>query len=182
MNYVRITRSQRYNWVNGVRSVERNAERPRSLWGLQANPIPRPRRAPEEIEAARRLREERAEARRVAVARRVLAEREDEVREVARQLAAVEIAHAERVAAEHQSAVNAAHAVMENLRAVIREAELREAAIREIAEQQIGARPQMLDQACMANPFPAEDGDVFLAIPEPVQVAGYEMNGIQMDG
>lgn len=189
MNYVRITRGKRYNWVNGVRSIELNAERLQSLWNLPTNPIERARRTPEEIEAARRLREERAENRRIEKQQRILAERAEEVHEIARQLAAAEIGaarehvvQAEREAEQHREAIVLAQVAVENLQAVIRQGELREAAIRESVQQRIDARPEMHDQACMANPYPAEDGDVFLAIPGPFQVAAYHMVGKRMDG
>lgn len=68
MNYTRITRKNKYKCANGIRSVERNLERLRNPWELGVNPIPRRRRTPEEIQAARQLREIRAEERRIAAA------------------------------------------------------------------------------------------------------------------
>lgn len=63
-----------------------------------------------------------------------------------------------------------------------REVQSREAATREVAYQQIAARPQMIDRACMAEEFPEEGDEVRLVIPEPVKVASYIMNGNQMFG
>lgn len=192
---MRVTRNQKYNWVNGVRSVERNVDRPRNLWELETNRIPRPRRAPEEIEAARREREERKEARRNAAEqreaerrRRIMAEREEEIRGFALQIAAVELdaarghaVQADRIAAESQAAVSEAQVAINNLNTAIRDAELRAAALQQNAEQQIAARPEMHEQACMAVEFPLEGEDVSLLIPSPIGVISYEIDEIDME-
>lgn len=146
MSCLRVTRRQRYSWLNGVRSVSQNTEQPQDV-NLEMHAIRRQRRAPAEILAERRERAERIEGERIIALQLaderealVAAQREADIRRAAEELfgagiaqAQADILRAERLAMDGEAAIREAIRMAADQEALVR------AAAAQLAADQVAA-------------------------------------------